>query len=63
MIRLDRSATTTLAVCLDPTCGWRGLGGTDDQARALGVTHETMCHPDRHQFRHATSQWHGIRRT
>lgn len=52
MIRLDRSASTVLAVC---DCGWRALGNSDLEARAHGVDHETQCHPDRDQFRHA--QW------
>lgn len=42
MIRLDRSASTVLAVC---ECGWRSLAGTDLAAWDAGRTHERQCHP------------------
>lgn len=57
VIRLDRSATSVLVVCEHPGCWWRSLGNTAAEARAQGIAHETWCHPEHNQFRHASTQW------
>ncbi|ERH31096.1 hypothetical protein QU668_10585 [Schaalia sp. HMT-877] len=49
-IRLDRSASSVLAVC---SCGWRDISVTESGARALACAHESACHPETQVARQA----------